>query len=370
MANPEAFDLSLTRIVEAPPERVFDAWLSTRWGEWVGPAGIWGEVTMLEPHVGGRYRIVMHQPTGNTLTVGGVYREIDRPRRLVFSWMWEHEKVDTLVTLSFRAVDGKTELTLKHEGFQSAERRDGHQHGWTGTLEKLAARFAGARVVPLAEWLDARKALLAHEKEFTRARDSLSAARRALPWVKVEKDYAFDGPKGRVPFGELFGGCGQLIVYHFMFHPDWTEGCKSCSFWADNYNGVAVHLNHRDTGLVAVSRAPYAKLAAYEARMGWSFPWYSSQDSDFNYDFGVSFRKGSAGQNYNFGTAAFGGEEAPGVSVFARDSAGSIFHTYSTYARGLDMLNGAYHLLDLTPKGRDEDALDYPMAWVRRHDQY
>lgn len=223
------------------------------------------------------------------------------------------------------------------------------------------------------EWLAARQALLAKEKEFTKQRDAISAARRALPWVKVEKDYVFDGPDGKETLADLFDGRGQLIVYHFMLGPGWDEGCKSCSFWADNYQGAVAHLAARDVALVAVSRAPLAEIEAFRRRMGWSFPWVSSHGSSFNYDFGVSFtpeqRKGEA-PNYNFGTLHFGGDEAPGLSVFARGDDGAVYHSYSTYSRGLDMFNGTYQMLDLVPKGRDEDGLDYPMAWVRHHDRY
>jgi predicted dithiol-disulfide oxidoreductase (DUF899 family) len=221
------------------------------------------------------------------------------------------------------------------------------------------------------EWLAARKALLAKEKAFTRLRDEMTAAQRALPWAKVEKTYTFDSDAGRVTLGDLFAGRGQLIVQHFMFHPDWSAGCKSCSFWADNFNPAIAHLNQRDVSFAAVSRASLATLNAFRQRMGWTFPWVSSAGSTFNYDYGVSFTAEQAkdGGSYNFGTSRFKGEEAPGLSVFAKDD-GTIYHTYSCYARGLDMLNGAYHLLDLVPKGRDEKALSYPMAWVRLHDEY
>ena len=227
-------------------------------------------------------------------------------------------------------------------------------------------------VVSQQEWVQARKALLAREKRFTRERDELSRQRRALPWVKVSKQYTFEGANGKLSFPDLFAGRSQLVVYHFMFGPDWDEGCPSCSFWADNFAGIPIHLAHRDVSLVAVSLAPYEKIAAYLRRMGWSFPWVSSFGSDFNFDYGVSFtpqqvEAGSGVYNYN---GEGGYEEMPGVSVFYRDEAGDIFHTYSTYARGLDMLNGAYHYLDLVPKGRDEANLPWSMAWLRRHDQY
>jgi predicted dithiol-disulfide oxidoreductase (DUF899 family) len=225
------------------------------------------------------------------------------------------------------------------------------------------------RIVSHEEWLAARKAHLAKEKAFTRLRDELARERRALPCERVEKAYAFDAPEGRVSLADLFGEHGQLLVYHFMFGPDWNEGCPSCSFWADNYNGVDVHLAHRDTALVAISRAPLDKIEAYRKRMGWSFRWVSSAPSDFNFDYQASFKPDAAGLDYNFGTLKPYGEETPGISVFRRAGDGAIYHTYSTYARGLDMLNGAYHLLDLTSKGRDEDPA-HPMSWLRRHDRY
>jgi predicted dithiol-disulfide oxidoreductase (DUF899 family) len=228
-------------------------------------------------------------------------------------------------------------------------------------------------VVSHEEWLVARKALLAQEKEFTRRRDELSASRRALPWERVEKSYVFAGPAGRQTLSELFAGRSQLLVYHFMFDPSWEEGCKSCSFWADNYNGVIAHLGQRDVTLVAVSTAPLEKLETFRRRMGWSFGWVSSAETDFNRDYGVSFTPEDRAQGrnrYNYDTATFGGSEAPGISVFYKDPSGAIFHTYSCYARGLDMVNGAYQLLDLVPKGRDEGGLPYPMAWVRHRDRY
>jgi predicted dithiol-disulfide oxidoreductase (DUF899 family) len=227
-------------------------------------------------------------------------------------------------------------------------------------------------IVSHEEWLDARAQLLASEKEFTRQRDRLSNQRRALPWVKVDKEYVFDGPNGRETLSQLFGGRSQLLVYHFMFGPDWNEGCKNCSFWADSFNGITTHLRQRDVTMIAVSRAPYPKLKAFEEHMGWSFKWASSNTSDFNHDFNVSFTpeemKGTV--FYNYARRKFSSSEAPGISVFHKDGAGTIFHTYSCYARGLDAVNGAYQLLDLVPKGRDEAGLPYPMSWVRHHDKY
>jgi predicted dithiol-disulfide oxidoreductase (DUF899 family) len=229
------------------------------------------------------------------------------------------------------------------------------------------------QVVTPDEWVEARKHLLAKEKEFTRLRDQLSQARRDLPWVRVTKQYVFDGPGGKQTLGQLFDGHSQLVVYHFMFGPDWDAGCKSCSFWADNFNGIVPHLNQRDVTFVAISRAPLAKLQAFATRLGWSFKWLSSSGSDFNYDYNVSFtpeQLAGGGAIYNYTANKMNMTELPGISVFFKDADGKVFHTYSCYARGLDMLNTAYHYLDLSPKGRDEASLPHAMAWVRLRDQY
>jgi predicted dithiol-disulfide oxidoreductase (DUF899 family) len=228
-------------------------------------------------------------------------------------------------------------------------------------------------VVSREEWLAARRDLLAKEKDFTRRRDALSAERRKLPWVRVEKDYIFDAAGGKKTLAELFGGRSQLIVYHFMFGPEWEEGCPSCSYMGDHFDGMLVHLAHRDVTLLAVSRAPLPQIDAFKKRMGWRFPWVSSYGSDFNRDFDVSFTKDQLAKGkvyYNYAETEFPSEEAPGASVFYKDGKGGIFHTYSTYARGLDILVGAYNFLDLAPKGRDEDGLKFTMAWVRHHDKY
>jgi predicted dithiol-disulfide oxidoreductase (DUF899 family) len=228
-------------------------------------------------------------------------------------------------------------------------------------------------IVSHEEWLAARRKLLEEEKAFTRQRDALSQHRREMPWERIEKDYRFEGMQGRRSLADLFDGRSQLIVYHFMLGPDWESGCKSCSFWADNFNGIDVHLAHRDVTLAAISRAPYSKIAAFKQRMGWSFAWYSSFGDDFNYDFQASYHPDDLKRGevlYNFEMRKLGMDETPGLSVFARNATGEVFHTYSCYARGLDMLNGAYHLLDLTPKGRDEGKLPFSMSWVRHHDRY
>jgi predicted dithiol-disulfide oxidoreductase (DUF899 family) len=227
------------------------------------------------------------------------------------------------------------------------------------------------KVVSRAEWLVARKALLEKEKAATRQRDALAAERRALPMVKVEKDYVFDGPGGKRSLRDLFEGKRQLIVYHFMFDPSWEEGCKSCSFLADTFNGAVLHLPARDTSFAAISRAPLTTLQAFQKRMGWTFPWVSSAENDFNYDFHVSFppEQDMKTAEYNYGNRGFPTSEAPGASVFLRDG-DDVFHTYSSYARGLDHMIGTYNFLDLTPLGRNEQNLSYGMEWVRHHDQY
>jgi predicted dithiol-disulfide oxidoreductase (DUF899 family) len=209
-------------------------------------------------------------------------------------------------------------------------------------------------VVSRDRWLAERKGLLAREKELTRLRDQIARERRALPWVRIEKDYAFDAPEGRRTLAQLFEGRRQLLVQHFMFGPGWEQGCPSCSFMADHTDGMNVHLAHRDVTLVAVSRAPLADIRRFRSRMGWKFTWVSSHGSDFNHDFGVSFTP----------------EEAPGISVFYKDDAGAVFHTYSTYGRGVEVMMGTYNMLDLMPKGRGERDVAHKMEWVRHHDRY
>lgn len=229
------------------------------------------------------------------------------------------------------------------------------------------------QVVSHEAWVAARRQLLQAEKTFTRERDALSAQRRALPWERVDKPYVFDTLEGQQTLAQLFGGASQLIVYHFMYGADWEVACKSCSFWADNFNGITEHLRHRDVTLLAVSRAPLAKIEAFRRRMGWQFKWVSSSGCDFNRDYQVSFapeERAAGPVYYNYGMQAFPADEAPGISVFAKNTHGHVFHTYSCYSRGLDMLNGAYHYLDLVPKGRDESGLPYTMAWLRHRDRY
>jgi predicted dithiol-disulfide oxidoreductase (DUF899 family) len=229
------------------------------------------------------------------------------------------------------------------------------------------------KVVSQDEWLAARKAHLAEEKAFTRTRDALSRKRRELPWVKVDKNYVFDGPHGKESLAGLFGGNSQLIVYHFMLGPDWEAGCPSCSFLADHFDGAAIHLAQRDVSFVVVSRAPLPQIETFQRRMGWKFKWVSSFGNDFNFDYQVSAtpeEKASGKALYNYEITEFPSDERPGASVFYKNEAGDIFHTYSSYGRGLDMFVGTYHFLDVAPKGRDEEGLAWSMAWVRHHDRY
>jgi predicted dithiol-disulfide oxidoreductase (DUF899 family) len=242
----------------------------------------------------------------------------------------------------------------------------------TETTALSDASSKNHRVVTRNEWVAERKALLAREKELTRLRDQIARERRALPWVRVDKNYAFDTREGRRTLGELFDGRRQLLVQHFMFGPGWEQGCKSCSFMADHSDGMNVHLAHRDVTLVAVSRAPLAEIERFRQRMGWQFEWVSSHGTDFNRDFGVTFTPAEVAKgkiNYNYGDWPHAGEEWPGVSVFYKDDAGEVFHTYSTYGRGVEVMMHTYNMLDLTPKGRDERDGE-GMAWVRHHDRY
>jgi predicted dithiol-disulfide oxidoreductase (DUF899 family) len=228
-------------------------------------------------------------------------------------------------------------------------------------------------VVTRDRWIADRKALLAREKEMTRLRDELARERRQLPWVLVDKPYVFDAPGGPRTLAELFDGRRQLVVQHFMFAPGWEQGCKSCSFMADHVDGARPHLAQRDVSFVAISRAPLADIERFRERMGWQFPWVSSFRTDFNRDFHVSFSPEERERGevyYNFGMTAFPLEEAPGISAFLRDDAGRVFHTYSTYGRGVELMMGAYDFLDISPVGRDEDGLPYAMDWVRHHDRY
>ncbi|MGA3011244.1 MAG: thioredoxin family protein [Terracidiphilus sp.] len=233
--------------------------------------------------------------------------------------------------------------------------------------------LAHPKVASHPEWLEARKKFLEKEKEFTELRDDLSRQRRELPWEKVEKQYLFDGPKGKETLADLFDGRSQLIVYHFMLGPGWKEGCPSCSYLADHFDGPTIHLANRDVTLAVISRAPFNEIEAFRRRMEWRFHWVSSFATDFNYDYHVSFTEAERSNgkvHYNYDLVEFPSEEGPGLSVFFKDDSGVVYHTYSGYARGLDILVGAYNFLDFAPKGRNEEGLAHTMAWVRHHDRY
>jgi predicted dithiol-disulfide oxidoreductase (DUF899 family) len=237
---------------------------------------------------------------------------------------------------------------------------------------KTARGVKEHKVVSEKQWLAARKRLLLKEKKFSRLRDELNRQRRTLPWVKVEKEYVFEGPQGKMTLGDLFCGKSQLIVYHFMFGPGWKEGCPHCSFWADHYDSVNIHLGQRDTKLVVVSRAPWKEIEPFKKRMGWKFNWVSSVQTDFNFDLNVSFTREQIENGrifYNYSPLAMKIDEREGVSAFYKDKKDEIYHTYSAYARGIDLLNTTYNFLDLTAKGRDENP-DEPQDWVRYHDKY
>ena len=276
-----------------------------------------------------------------------------------------------LIAASGTSTGGLTALVMKklHENnIHSKTQINGGQ-----AMETIQTSMSNHKVVSREEWNAVRKELLMKEKEFTRLSDQLSTARRNLPWVKIEKQYVFNGPHAKETLAELFEGRHQLLVQHFMFGPGWEQGCPSCSFMADHADGMNVHLTHRDVTQVAVSRAPLAEIERFRRRMGWQFKWVSSFGSDFNHDFHVSFtpEEQDKGQvYYNYGMQPFECEELPGISVFYKDDAGNVFHTYSTYRRGVEVMMGTYNLLDLTPKGRDEDHLASTMEWVRHHDRY
>jgi predicted dithiol-disulfide oxidoreductase (DUF899 family) len=234
----------------------------------------------------------------------------------------------------------------------------------------LKQSTCGHSVVSEEEWIEAGRSLLVKEKELTRFRDEVSRLRRDLPWVRIEKNYVFEGPEGRVSLSDLFDGRSQLLAYHFMFGPGWDEGCLGCSFVCDHVDGARQHLEHHDVSFAAISRAPLAEFAPFKKRMGWGFRWVSSNGNDFNYDFGVSYRREDLDRGpvlHNFTIQKLSSEEQPGLTALFKDADGAIYRTYSTYERGLDLLCGTYNFLDLTPLGRNETGA---MSWVSLHDKY
>jgi predicted dithiol-disulfide oxidoreductase (DUF899 family) len=267
---------------------------------------------------------------------------------------------------------GQTALTVKVSRKKYGTKKSFHNY-IKGEIKMATNMIENPKIVSRDEWLTARKKLLAREKQLTRERDAVAAERRQLPWVKIEKNYVFDGPDGKVTLSDLFDGKSQLIIYHFMFGPDWKEGCPSCSFNMDHTDGALVHLAQRDVSFAAISRATYPKLAAFKKRMGWHFNWVSSNGNDFNRDYHVVFTKEelATGKVYhNFNMEAFPGTDAPGISVFYKDKEGNIFHTYSAYARGTETTMNTYNFLEYVPKGRDEEGLSFTMSWLRHHDRY
>jgi predicted dithiol-disulfide oxidoreductase (DUF899 family) len=277
-------------------------------------------------------------------------------------------------------IDWRADRVCREEAVLENRAKKSDKQNWkkgkmkTETMEPKTdtSEMNPSRVVSEAEWLVARKDLLTREKELTRLRDEVSRHRRELPWVKIEKEYVFDGPNGKETLADLFEGRSQLIVYHFMLGPRWEEGCKSCSYLADHFDGANWHLPHRDVTFLVISRASLSEIEPFRKRMGWRFKWLSSHSNDFNFDYHVSATEDDEAKGrmyYNYKTQEPMSDEMPGLSVFYKDENGDVFHTYSTYARGLDILVGAYNFLDLVPKGRDENP-DSTMDWVRRHDEY
>jgi predicted dithiol-disulfide oxidoreductase (DUF899 family)/uncharacterized protein YndB with AHSA1/START domain len=370
--------LVIRRLLPASRADVFAAWTDAHsLGQWMCPPGVTRTTAELDARVGGRYRIVMHGEKKD-YDHHGEYLVVDPPSKLSFTWISEGTDLQSsIVTVElFDKGADATELVLTHEQLPPAKVAP-HTQGWTEIVERLSRKwsvgstFKDHAVVSHDEWLAARTAFLTKEKEFTRLGDELNRQRRDLPWEAVQKSYVFEGANGKQTLAELFDGRSQLIVYHFMFHPNGTAGCPHCSLRADGFNGIGAHLNQRDVTMVVVSRAPHSKLAAYQKRMGWTFPWVSSFETDFNVDYCVSFTPEEVAEKrafYNFKRQDPQASEREGHSVFCKDASGAVFHTYSCYDRGNDKLNLHYHYLDLVPKGRDEG--DRGPFWVRRHDEY
>lgn len=362
-----------SRLIEAPASRVFEAIQDfERLARWWGPTGFRTTSERFEFRPGGSWIHTMHGPDGTDYANESRFLEIVPNERVVI----EHLKTvhHFILSITLTEQDGRTRVDWR-QVFDSAEERE-RVAEWVvpaneQNLDRLEAELNNPEFHPVVareDWLEARRELLKAEKELSRLNDQLAARRRALPWVKVEKEYHFDTPSGPRSLAELFDGRSQLVVYHFMFGPGWKEGCDGCSFLSDHFDGANLHLAHHDVTLMAVSRAPLAEFLPFKQRMGWRFPWVSSHQSDFNHDFHASTAPDRNTVLYNFEEEpSEPGEEHHGISVFYRNKRGEIFHTYSCYARGVDILCGTHNFLDLTPKGRNEHGT---MDWVRLHDRY
>ena len=394
-AKPPELEVVITRTFDAPRELVFRMWTEPRhFARWWGPKGFTNPVCELDARPGGAILVHMRAPNGAVYPLTGTFREVVPLDRIVFTCIAEdgqgNAALDEITTVTFAAEGSKTKVTVRSKAVglapAASHMLSGMEKGWSQTLDRLgdvsgkAAKLAPKgrggdtqlpRIVSRDEWLEARRAHLKNEKALTRMRDLVAAERRALPWVKVEKEYVFDTAEGEQTLADLFGRNSQLIVHHFMWRHDLDMGCASCSLVADHAEGALVHLENHDVSYVRVSRAPLPKLLAYKQRLGWKAKWVSSWENDFNFDYHVSFTDAElAGTiDYNFTTidGPRGFNELPGLSVFAKNEAGEVFHTYSSYARGNEEVVGAFIYLDVTPKGRNEKQI---MGWVKRNDEY
>ena len=390
-ARPPELEVVITRTFDAPRELVFRMWTEPRhFARWWGPKGFTNPVCELDARPGGAILVHMRAPDGAVYPLTGTFREVVPSERIVFTSIAADAEgnaaLDEITTVTFAAEGSKTKVTVRSRAVGIAPAAPsmlaGMEKGWSQSFDRLAdvsgkaaAKRGGDmqphRIASRDEWLKARKAHLKNEKALTRMRDLVAAERRTLPWVKVEKEYVFDTADGKQTLADLFGRNSQLIVHHFMWRHDLDMGCASCSLEADHAEGALVHLENHDVSYVRVSRAPLAKLLAYKKRLGWKAKWISSWGSDFNFDYHVSFTEdqlaGKIDYNFTLIDGSQGFNELPGLSVFAKNEAGEVFHTYSSYARGNEEVIGAFIYLDITPKGRNEKEI---MDWVKRNDEY
>jgi predicted dithiol-disulfide oxidoreductase (DUF899 family)/uncharacterized protein YndB with AHSA1/START domain len=395
--RPREREVVIARTFDAPPELVFRMWTEPEhFARWWGPKGFSNPVCELDARPGGAILVHMRAPDGAVYPLTGMFREVVPCERIVFTCIVADAEgqaaLDEITTVTFAPEGGKTKVTVRSKAVGIAPSAHlmlaGMEKGWSQSFDRLADVSGKAasrklrpngqggdmqprRIVSRDEWLKARRAHLKNEKALTRMRDLVAAERRTLPWVKVEKEYVFDTAEGKQTLADLFGRNSQLIVHHFMWRHDLDQGCVSCSLEADHAEGALVHLENHDVSYVRVSRAPLPKLLAYRKRLGWKAKWVSSWGSDFNFDYHVSFSEDElAGKiDYNFALidGSQGFSELPGLSVFAKNEAGEVFHTYSSYARGNEEVIGAFIYLDITPKGRNEKEI---MDWVKRNDEY